>query len=107
VTRWRGPGRTHKVKYEVLGVGRAASISYGDPTGGTTVRRKNVRLPWRLVLPMGETGRPETLLVLNAASITPGAALGCRISVDGRAVAAQPRQSGLTFCQGTYPPKAG
>jgi hypothetical protein len=97
-------GRTHKVTYEVLGTGRATSITYGDPTVGKAITRKNVRLPWRLVLPIGATGRPGTPLVLNAASAAPLASLGCRISVDGRTVASEPRQGGLVFCQGNYTP---
>jgi hypothetical protein len=97
-------GRTHKVTYQVLGAGRATSITYSDPTAGKAVTRRNVRLPWRLVLPLGETGRPGTPLVLNAASTAPLASLGCRISVDGRTVAAEPRQGGLVFCQGDYAP---
>jgi hypothetical protein len=98
-------GRTHQVRYDVLGAGRALTINYSDPTSGKSITRKNVRLPWRLVLPMGDTGQSPTPLVLNAASTAPLAALGCRISADGRTVATQPRQGGLAFCNGTYTSK--
>jgi hypothetical protein len=98
-------GRTHQVKYEVLGTGRATSLNYNDPTSGKSIKRKNVALPWRLVVPMGETGRPVILLSLNAASIAPQAALGCRISVDGVPVAEQSPRGGLAFCLDNYQPK--
>jgi hypothetical protein len=97
-------GRTHQVTYEVLGAGRAATLNYTEPTGGKSITRKNVRLPWRVVLPMGETGQAGTTLVLNAASIAPGAALGCRILVDGHIVATQSPRGGLAFCTGNYEP---
>lgn len=95
-------GRTHRVTYEVLGTGRAATLNYSDPTSGKSINRKNVPLPWRVVLPMGETGQPLTVLNLNAASTAPLASLGCRITVDGKILVAQPRRGGLTFCMGNY-----
>ncbi|MGI8336486.1 MmpS family transport accessory protein [Actinomadura scrupuli] len=95
-------GVTHKVQYEVTGSGTAKLIMYYDPAESKTVQRKNVRLPWRLELPMAGQGGQQIPLTLNATSSGPLAVIGCSVSVDGRSVKAQPPQIGLAFCTGTF-----
>lgn len=95
-------GVTHKLRFEVLGKGRAQSVSFYDPTRGQTIRRKNVRLPWHSTTPLVTT-QPQVLLNLTAVAPTPFARIGCRISVDGKQLEEQaPTVTGLTNCTATY-----
>lgn len=95
-------GKTHKIHFQVLGRGRAKSISYYDPSEGKTVKLANVPLPWKADKPLASMGDQPVTLNLNATSSAPLAPLQCAISVDGKPIVTRDPSPGFALCFGTY-----
>ena len=101
-------GTTHKIQYEVIGTGTAASIGWEDYTGiqgGGTVT--NARLPWLRTIPVGSAdGLQPATPTLRAQASSPTAKIACYVLADGVPVAAQ-RSTGSVDCRGTLPDSGG
>lgn len=96
-------GTTHKVTYQVTGKGRAKEIDYADPTQSKIIKAGGHPLPWKIVKPVPSLGDQQVPLTLSALAASPMAAIGCRISVDGKIVTEQePRIGGFASCLGDY-----
>jgi hypothetical protein len=93
--------KTQKVRFVVIGPGRAKQIIYTDPSTLKSVTLKNVKLPWHVDKPLVSMGQPSAMLTVNA--FNGGmATIGCSISVDGTTVVEQRPSFGLTTCTGNY-----
>ena len=95
-------GSTHKVKFEVLGTGKATSVSYGDPNKTEVVDLKNVTLPWSVEVPFAVVYAKDYVpLTLTGTSNDYTHSLSCRITVDGRGRAEQLGDAGVLHVQCT------
>ena len=99
-------GTDHKIEYQVIGFGRARSISYEDYTGLETGGEvKNPRIPWLRVVPMATGGgNPEPNPAVLRVETSSNAKVGCLILFDGEPIAGQrPQAGGLVECRGSIP----
>lgn len=96
------PGKTLKVRYEVTGNGRAASISYVEPTSGKERNLSDVPLPWSVEVPIASLGRNPQPVQLNAQAQAPQALVGCAISANGKEITQQTLRRFTALCSGSY-----
>jgi hypothetical protein len=101
-------GTAHKIQYEVIGTGTAASISWEDYTGiQGGGRLANTRLPWLHAIPVGAAdGVQPATPTLHVEASSPTAKIACVILSDGVPVAAR-RSTGVVDCRGEVPDSGG
>ncbi|GAB2846862.1 hypothetical protein GCM10027176_58230 [Actinoallomurus bryophytorum] len=98
-------GTDHKIEYEVVGSGRAATLEWEDYTGfkhGGFLSKP--RLPWvrtvQMAVPPGARA-PDASLSVRASSRN--AKVGCQVTVDGTPVAADGMRKGYAHCESPLP----
>jgi hypothetical protein len=100
---------THKIEYEVVGSGRAATLEWEDYTdvqhGGILSKP---RLPWLRTISVAAA--PDTVpspLSLHVRASSPGKKVGCMITVDGTPVAADGMRKHVADCESAFPDPSG
>ena len=98
-------GTNHKIEYEVVGSGRAATLKWEDYTGFThSGSLSNPRLPWLRTIPMAVfPGAAASPLSLSVRASSPDKKVGCQITVDGTPVAADGMRKGHAYCESAFP----
>jgi hypothetical protein len=100
-------GTTPSMHLEVLGKGKARSISYTVPDVEGVVRLDNVKLPWQKDVKIADHGQTMQVVTLNADAATAGMLvpppIACRMLLDGKIVAEHSGQVGLAQCLGNLP----
>jgi hypothetical protein len=98
-------GTNHKIEYEVVGSGRAATLEWEDYTGfkhGGSLSKP--RLPWVRTVQMAvRPGAMASNASLSVRASSPNAKVGCQIIVDGTPVAADGMRQGNAFCESPLP----
>jgi hypothetical protein len=94
-------GAAHRVTMVVIGQGKAAVLTYFDPTTNKSAELRGVALPWAKEFDVAAPGSTPILLDLSVASTDPSATLTCQILIDARPVATG-KAGAMTSCQYTW-----
>ena len=98
-------GTNHEIEYEVVGSGRAATLTWEDYTDFEhSGSLSNPRLPWlrtiQMAVPPGAVASP---VILSVRASSPDKKVGCQITVDGTPVAADGMKKGHAYCESPFP----
>ena len=98
-------GTNHTIEYEVVGSGRAATLTWEDYTdfenNGSPSRP---RLPWvRTIRVAALPGAATDPMSLSVRASSPDKKVGCQITVDGTPVAADGMRKGHAYCESPFP----
>jgi hypothetical protein len=100
-------GATPTMHLEVLGKGKARSISYFVPDVEGVVQLDNVKLPWKKDVKIADHGENPQVVSLNADAYVAGALvpppIACRMLLDGKIVVEDQGEVGLAQCLGNLP----
>jgi hypothetical protein len=102
-------GTNHKIEYEVVGGGRAATLTWEDYTDfNHSGSLSNPRLPWVRTIQMAVSpGAAASPMSLSVRASSPGKKVGCQITVDGTPVAADGMRKGYAHCESPFPDQPG